>query len=174
MSGKYLEIGTVGRAHGLKGEIGIDWHGDTPLDANAIIYLREKAADEYRPYKVRAARTHKGRLLIFLNGVDDRTAAERLNGQKVYLDRETLPPLEDDEAYLADIVGFTVKTINGTALGVLDHVEFPANQEIWVIKSEEGKEILFPAQECFIDSFAPDQKTVFINPPPGLVDIYNA
>ncbi len=59
-------------------------------------------------------------------------------------------------------------------LGIIEEISFPAGQELWTIKSRDGKEILFPAVSEFIEKYDLPNKKVYINPPEGLVDLYLA
>lgn len=171
--GKLLEMGVFGRAHGIKGEVSLVWHGDSQPAKGQTLYARD-AVGEFKPYSIKSLRMHKGRPVVVLQGINDRTDAESLNGLKIYLDRGDLAPLENDEAYLADLAGCEIFLPDGKLAGQLDHVEFPGGQQIWVISGPDGHEILFPAQPCFIDWLDVENKKIGINPPPGLLEIYNA
>lgn len=171
--GDMLQMGTAGRAHGINGEFFAGWHGETLPAENASIYLK-KQGFAGRSYRVLGIRTHKGRLLLRLEGIDSRSAAEELNGAEIYMSRSSLPQPDEDEVWLQDLEGCAVLLESGQYLGVLDHFEFPANQEIWVIKADNGREILFPGQQCFIVSTDLQKRTIVISPPEGLLDIYNA
>lgn len=170
---KMLEMGVFGRAHGIRGEISLVWHGESQPARGQTIYALD-AAGLVKPYRIESLRLHKGRPVVALQGINSRTDAEALNGLKIYLDRGDLTPLESGEAYLADLEECEIFLPDGKLAGTLDHVEFPAGQQIWVINGPDGNEILFPAQSCFIDWLDVDNKKIGINPPPGLLDIYNA
>ncbi|MCD7983774.1 MAG: ribosome maturation factor RimM [Desulfovibrio sp.] len=171
MADTMIHMGTLARPHGIKGEICIDWHADSPLLLDAPLWLQ---AGNGAPRRVRAlaCRWHKGRPLLLLEGVADRTAAEALRGCKLLVPRESLPEPEEDEAYVEDLMGCDVLLPDGRRLGRLDHVEYPADQEIWVIAAPDEREILFPAQPCFIVGFDLDAPSVTIDPPEGLLEIY--
>lgn len=166
-------MGVLGKPHGVRGEIFADWQAENLLPQNGLIHLR-LATGDIKPFGILAARPHKGRLLLVLDGITDRDMAGRLNGAEILMPRADLPPLADDEVYLADLPGSLVSLPDGEIIGVLDHVEFPAGQEIWAIKNDEGREILFPAQSEFIVSFDMNERKIVIDPPPGLLDIYHA
>ena len=118
-------------------------------------------------------RLHRGQPLLTLPHVPDRTAAEGLRGVRILVERAALPPLEDDEAYLHDILGATVvDDTTGLPIGVLEHVEFPSEQDIWIIRTPDGREVLFPAAPELIAGFDAEGRTVHVLPPPGLLDLY--
>lgn len=127
-----------------------------------------------RPFEVENVRLHKGYPLLALEGIDDRDKAESLRGARIFVPRSSLPPPEEDEAWLEDLVGADVLLEDGKRVGRLDHIEYPAGQEIWAIRDDEGREILFPARPEFISSIDAKAGEVRIAPPPGLLDIYLA
>ena len=167
-----IHMGTLARPHGIKGEICVDWYADSPDLLRGVIYLQ--SGDE-TPRRVDGAkvRQHQGRPLLTLPHVPDRTAAEGLRGVRVLVARDALPPLDEDEAYLHDVLGLTVvDDTTGHALGVLEEVSFTAGHDLWSIRTPQGVEILFPAVEEFIISFDLDAGEVRVSPPPGLLDLY--
>lgn len=178
-----LLMGRIGSPHGIKGEFFADWFGDASLSERNKVYLgtTPEQAINSGPFIITGVRPHKGRYLLTLDGVSERDSASRLTGQNIYFEKSALPPLADDETWLDDLIGYKVFLKNQTEepklnkpVGLLDHFEFPADQEIWVIRGENGKEILFPAQPEFIESIDQDKKIIYITPPPGLLDIYDA
>lgn len=167
-----LEMGVAGRPHGIKGELSINWFGkNQPVLFNRI-FIKEK--DSFNPYHILSSRLHKGRLLVILENINNRTLASELTGKTIYIEKQDLPPLEDGEFYVEDLQNAEIYLKDNTYAGVFDHLELPAGQEIWVIKTKEGKEILFPARQEFIMEIDPARKRVIIDPPSGLLDIYNA
>ncbi len=167
MADMMIHMGTLARPHGIKGEICINWHADSPLLLDAPFWVQ---AGSGAPRRVRALACP----LLLLEGVADRTAAEALRGCKLLVPRASLPAPEEDEAYVEDLLGCDVLLPDGRRLGRLDHVEYPADQEIWVIVAPDGREVLFPAQPCFIVGFDLDAPSVTIDPPQGLLEIYLA
>ena len=168
----FIHMGTLGRPHGIKGEICVDWYADSPAPLSATFYLQ---TGNEPPRRVQGARVrmHQGRPLLLLPQVADRSAAEVLRGVRVLVARDALPPLEEDEAYIHDIIGFSViNDETGQRIGVLETVEFPAGQDVWTIRTQDGREVLFPAVEDFIAAFDMPAREVRILPPPGLLDIY--
>jgi 16S rRNA processing protein RimM len=121
MSGQRLEIGRLGAAHGLGGELSVKpfFEGSDALARAKHVWLVTESGE--REVAVEGTRPHGQRVLVKLAGVDDRTAAERLSGAKLEVERELLPPLAPGEYYLADLVGAEVFGPAG-ALGVVTRV----------------------------------------------------
>lgn len=166
-------MGVFGRPHGIKGEAGADWHGSSIPKAGDTIHIQTGESPP-EPRRVISSRMHKGRLLLTLEGINDRTQADLLKGSRILLARDSVPEPEADEVFVQDLPGCDVYLPENSFLGTLDHVEFPAGQMIWAIKGQAGNEILFPAEPCFIVSLDMDSRKVVIDPPAGLLDIYSA
>lgn len=171
---RWIELGVFLRPHGIKGECCIDWYADSPSLLDAPLFLQQGQRPP-RPLRLRAWRMHKGRPLVLPDGVEDRNAAELLRGARILIDRSALPETEEDEVYVEDLLGCDVLLPDGSRLGRLDHVEYPADREVWGIRTDDGREVLFPAEPCFIVGFAlddPQGPSVTIDPPDGLLDVY--
>jgi 16S rRNA processing protein RimM len=121
MSGQRLEIGRLGAAHGLAGELTAKpfFEGsDALLHAKRVWIVNDEGA---REVAIEAARRHGQRVLLKLAGVGDRTAAERLTGSRLEVERALLAPLAPGEYYLIDLVGAEVVGPEGP-LGVVTRV----------------------------------------------------
>ncbi|AAS95317.1 ribosome maturation factor RimM [Nitratidesulfovibrio vulgaris] len=169
---RFIEIGLLTRPHGLKGEVCVDYYADSPFLLEGTVYLKAGRAAP-RPVKVQSMRMHKGRPLVIFEGVNDRTAAELLRGHVMLVPEDTLPELDEDEVYLFELEGISVVIDeSGEHLGVIERIDTDAYQEIWVIRTPQGKEVLFPAAAPFVLDIDLDSRTARIAPPPGLLDIY--
>jgi 16S rRNA processing protein RimM len=111
-----LLMGRIGAAHGIKGEVRIQSFTDEPLalkDYGALSTNRPGLA-----ITIESARATTNVLVARLKGVTDRSAAERLNGVELYVDRDRLPAIKDeDDFYLADLIGLEARDPEGAALG---------------------------------------------------------
>ena len=174
MSALWHHMGTLLRPHGIKGEFCIEWYADSPLLLDMPLWLQRPQESSPQPIHLRSVRHHNRRVLITLEGVEDRTAAESLRGSKLLSRRDDLPELADDEVYVQDILGQDVFLADGSRLGRLDHLECATGQEIWAIVTNAGQEVLFPAKPEFILRFDKEHSSIYISPPPGLLEIYLA
>jgi 16S rRNA processing protein RimM len=121
MSGQRLEIGRLGAAHGLAGELSVKpfFEGSSALLQAERVWIVSDSGE--REVAIEAARRHGQRVLLKLAGVADRTAAERLTGARVEVERAILPPLAPGEYYLVDLVGADVVGPDGP-VGVVTRV----------------------------------------------------
>ena len=143
MHQRYLEAGRVVNTHGVRGEVKLEPWADSPafLLKLPTLYVGEK------PYKIAAAREHKGMLLVKFEGVDDVNAAMTLKNRVAFLDRGDVK-LEAGAFFLQDILGADVVDESGTQLGKLVDIIESAASNIYVVQGE--REILIPAVPAFI------------------------
>ena len=175
-SSSHIAIGFISKAHGIRGEVHVILNAEDAELLRGPVFLR-RGRGEPLPRAVVGLRTHHGGLLARIEGVNDRTAAEALKGAEILVERAKLSLDEnDDEILLADLVGLLVlrEEDDGTVseLGRIESVDTPAGQELWSIRTPDGKEVLFPAVEEFVRDIDPEAGSVRIAPPPGLLDLY--
>jgi 16S rRNA processing protein RimM len=112
----------------------------------------------------------KGVLLARINGVDDRNAAERLKGLRLYVRRADLPPPDEGEFYAADLIGLSAERADGTRFGVVRAVnDFGAGASI-DIEDEAGKTVVVPFTAAAVPVVDVAGKRVVVVPPAGLLD----
>ncbi len=171
-----LVVGRVVKAHGVGGEVVVDVRTDDPHERFAPgTALRARARDksEHR-YVVDSMREHGGRLLIRLDGVDSRDAADALRGSLFIVDTADLPPIEDpDEFYDHQLEGLRVRTLAGREVGAVAEVLHTAAGEILAVRPAdgEGAEILVPFVGAIVTSVSLADGLVEIDPPDGLLDL---
>ncbi|MBF0481508.1 MAG: 16S rRNA processing protein RimM [Desulfovibrionaceae bacterium] len=186
-----LVVGRVGKPHGLKGELKVVSLADSPFAFLELkrLYLRQGAGAQgkaaakapavpgpARPVAVLSARVHADTAILALEGTGDRDQAEALRGLEILAARRDLPDYDPGDVYIKDILGSQVFTgeswEEAAPLGTLDGLfEAPA-QEIWVIKTPGGREVLFPATPEFTRDLDVAGRRVLIAPPPGLIELY--
>ena len=167
-------LGRLAKPHGVKGDIRVDYYADSAELLDKPLMLR---AGRFAPRPVRIREWHlwKDQLILSIEGCNDRSAAERLRGQELLIDASFLPEAEEDEPYLRDLIGLSVRLEDGTPVGELEDVDFPACQEMWSIRAPEkdgGYEILFPAVPEFVRDIDLSAGTAVIAPPEGLLELY--
>jgi 16S rRNA processing protein RimM len=119
-------------------------------------------------WQVRQARWHSDRVLLSLEGCDDRTKAEQLRGLLVQIPVEEAMPLPEDEYYPHQLVGLDVVTREGEELGRLSEVVFTGANEIYVVASPRGQ-ILLPAIADVIERVDLEEGYIVVNLIDGLI-----
>lgn len=182
-----VAVGTVIKPHGIRGELCVESHADSPLLFAAGRTLLLAAASKGgwgrpRPYAVSACREHQGRLLLTLKGVADRDAAEALRGLEILVPAAELPEPDEGEVYLHELIGARAELADGTPVGTFEGIlggrdgggGTLAEYDTWIIATPEGREILLPAVPEFLLELDPGQGLIRIDPPPGLLELYLA
>ncbi|WP_291322487.1 ribosome maturation factor RimM [Desulfonatronospira sp.] len=165
--------GKVVKPHGLKGELCIIWYADSPLllQGPDKIFLRLPGKRPV-PFRTVGLREHQKRLLLQLDNVSGRDQAEEWRDAEILVDARILPPADEEEIYLHQLLDCRVYLKSGAYIGLVQGF-FPQKEgEVWQIVSEHGREVLFPAEDDFILELDPENRKIVIDPPEGLLDIY--
>lgn len=110
-------LGIIGGSHGIKGEVRVKSFTDDPLAFGDYGSLR---STDGRKFKVMRLRTQKHMLVVKFKGYNFRDEAETLNGTELFVDRSELPDdTEEDEFYVTDMIGMSVKDTEGAPIGTL-------------------------------------------------------
>ena len=91
-------------------------------------------------------------VIVKFKGIDNINDIEKYKGKSLLVNREDAVALEEDEYYIADIIGMQVNTEDGTIFGVLKDVMETGANDVYIVETEDGKEVLLPAiKECILD-----------------------
>jgi 16S rRNA processing protein RimM len=125
---RWVQLGRIGAPFGLAGWVHVSSFTGAP---EALLEYREwvlrPASGERKRYRLLEGHPHGERLVVRLEGVEDRDGAALLNGAWVEIERARLPPTGDREYYRADLIGLAVENLEGAALGrVAYFVDAPA------------------------------------------------
>lgn len=162
-------VGRIGRAHGIKGDVAVEVRTDEP-DRRFAPGSTLVAGD--RTVVVAAARNHSGRLLLRLEGVGDRTAAEALQGTilEVDVDPDDVPD-EDDAYYDHQLVGLRVHDHAGVDVGVVADVLHLPEQDLLSVDLDDGPSgLLVPFVTAIVPDVDLEAGHVGLADVPGLLD----
>ena len=166
-----LVVGRVTRAHGIRGDVFLDVRTDDPDRRFAVGARGDTDPPERGPLTVARSRWHSGRLVVGFEGVDDRSAAEGLQGLLLVADSSTSPAPEDpDEYWDHDLVGLRAELEDGTAVGVVDEVLHLPGHDTFVVRREDGTDVLVPFVAEIVPTVDVAAGRVVLTPPPGLLD----
>jgi 16S rRNA processing protein RimM len=167
-------VGRLLKAHGLKGAIKLELYTDSPNERfvpGAVLKLQVPETSPWfgKTVTVTELRWYNLAPVIFLEGVDDRTAAESLIKAILLIDTDAaaLPP-EEDAWYDHQLVGLKVVR-DGVVVGKVVRVEhFPAH-DLLAVKTETG-EVLVPFVKAIVPAVDIESQTVTVTPPAGLFE----
>ncbi len=143
-STRMLCAAVVVGAHGVRGQVKVKSFLEDPSDLNAYGPLTDEKGEQ--SFELDITGSAKGSLICKIDGVTDRNRAEAIKGLKLFIDRDRLPEIaEDDEFYAEDLVGVSVVDSDGNQTGVVNAVfDFGAGDILEVTLSKTGKNELFP------------------------------
>ncbi|WP_278312809.1 ribosome maturation factor RimM [Lolliginicoccus levis] len=170
-----LVIGRVARSHGVKGELVVEVRTDAPEERFVPgLELRGRRERERatRPFVIESVREHSGRLLVRLEGVQDRDMADELRGTMFVIDSADIPPADDDSYYDHELEGLRAfLAASGEELGTVREVLHTAAGELLAITTTDGKEVLVPFVTEIVPGIDLAGGRITIAPPDGLLEL---
>jgi 16S rRNA processing protein RimM len=169
---KYVLLGKVTKAHGLRGEVKIFSFSGQPENFKGYkeISLVNYAGKLSTALAVEKFRVQGKTVIAQLATVKSRDRAEEIEGMGVLLAKELLPDSAKNEYYWYQYEGKMVFDQSGHTIGIVESLFNNGAQDIMVIKSGKN-EILIPVTKSIIVSETAEQ--LIVNPPPGLLDLNN-
>ena len=147
-----LQAGVITTTHGIRGEVKVfpttdDVHRFEDLDSVLLDTGRE-----YMELEIENVKYFKQYAILKFKGIDNINDIEKYKGRSLYVTRDQAIPLEEDEYYIADLIGRDIYLENGEKFGVLKDVMETGANDVYIVETEEGKEVLIPAiHECVLD-----------------------
>ena len=165
-------LGKIVKKYSFKGELLAKLDTDEPElydDLEAVfIDLRGNLV----PFFIKASQLHKSNLLrLKLEDVETEADADALLKTELYLPLDLLPKLDGDKFYFHEVIGFTVEDENYGMVGILAGINDSTAQSLFEI-DRDGIEILIPMNDEFIVKVDRPNKTIILNTPEGLIDLY--
>ncbi|MFD5214729.1 ribosome maturation factor RimM [Microbacterium sp. NPDC058345] len=166
-----LRVGRLLKAHGLKGALKLELYTDNPErrfvpGAEFTLQVPEASTWHGKTVTVREYRVMNGNSVVFLDGVEDRTAAESLVRAILWVDQDDEP--EDDAWYDHQLVGLDVVR-DDAVIGRLLRVEHLPAQDLLIVKTGD-REVMLPFVQAFVPSVDPTAGRIVITPPTGLFE----
>ena len=141
-----LKVGKIVNTHSLKGEVKVisstDFEEQRFKKGSELLITRGNQV--VKEVVVESYRTHKNNLLVKFVGIDTIEEAEKLKNLQIKIDSDNIGELEENEFYFHEIIGCEVFDENNKILGEIVEILTPGANDVWVIKAENGKEILIP------------------------------
>ncbi len=165
-----LRVGVIAATHGVHGEVKVFPTTDSLerfLDLKDVILI---SRNEQIPLEVTGVKFFKQFAILKFKGYDQINEMEKYKGCDLMVTRENAVPLAENEYYIADLIGMEVVSDEGKRLGILDDVLQTGANDVYVVKTSAGKEILLPViDECILDVNLQDNR-VTAHIMPGLLD----
>lgn len=164
-----LQVGVITSTHGIKGEVKVYPTTDDVKrfkKLNSVILELKSGMQEVN---IEGVKFFKNMVIIKFEGYDKIEDVERMRQVKLYVTRENAVKLQKNEYFIADLIGCTVFE-NKAELGILTEVLQTGANDVYIVKTDEGKEILIPAiKECVLKVDI-KKKKIMVHLLDGLVD----
>jgi 16S rRNA processing protein RimM len=166
-----LVVGRIGRPHGVRGEVSIEVRTDSPEVRFAPGSVLRTEPASAGPLTVEYTHWHSGRLLLALEGVEDRKRAEELRNVLLLIDvDDDERPTDDEEYYDHQLVGLAAQTIAGEPVGTVTEVLHLPSQDLLTVRRDDGREVLVPFVTAIVPEIDLNAGVLRIDPPGGLLD----
>jgi 16S rRNA processing protein RimM len=182
-----LVIGSIVRAHGVRGEVVVAVTTDEPQDRYVVGSVLETDPATAGPLTIEGLRVHTSsgvdRLLVAFEGVEDRDAAERLRGVKLLVDADDIEPSDDpDEFHDFQLIGLAVHVgevpttgedaaAEGERIGEIVRVDHGPGADMLIVARPDGRQTLVPFVTAIVPTVDISAGHVVITPPDGLLDL---
>lgn len=165
---KRVCIGAIAGAHGVKGVVRVKPFTEQPEDVAAYTPVTDESGS--RTFALRYVGPAKGAVLVRIEGVDGRDAAEALKGVRLYVPRSSLPEPEEEEFYHADLIGLAVVDADGAELGRVRAVQDYGAGDLLEVELTSGRLVMLPFTREAVPEVDLAGGRVVANPPAGLLD----
>lgn len=147
-----LKVGVITTTHGVRGEAKVYPTTDEPERFLELDYVLLDTGRELRKLEIKNVKFFKNLVILKFKGVDNINDIEKYKGRNLWIPREEGQELEEDEYYIADLLGMSVVLEDGQEFGTLKDVMETGANDVYIIDSAEHGEVLLPAiKECILD-----------------------
>ena len=165
-------LGKVVSKFSFKGEVLIKLDTDEPESYLEMESVFVDYDNNLVPFFIEKSSLQKSNLLrVKFEDVDSEEDAEDLIKCDLYLPLDLLPTLNEDQFYFHEVIGFTVQDANYGTVGTLTGINDTTSQALFEIE-KNGKLILIPMNDEFLQKVDKKNKTIYVQTPEGLIDLY--
>ena len=167
-----VTLGRVLGAHGVRGGVRVRFFGDGPshlLEAETLVVTPAEGRPEIHEVS-RASAGRPGEVRVFFADVTSREAAEALRGATVEIAQAALDALPEGEFYWFELVGCTVHTESGEAVGTVRELWETGPQDLLVVEGGDGRDRLIPTNRDLVPEIDLAARRVVVVDLPGLLE----
>lgn len=175
MTSLHVAVATIGRAHGLRGEVALVLRTDQPSERLArgrVLDVVGGPDGAPRTLTIAATRTQQDRWYVRFEEVASRTDAEALRGAELELeiDREEEAEEDPDAWYASELTDLAVRGADGRDLGVVADLEHYPAQDLLIVRTPDGRRVMLPFVEQLVPEVDLDARVIIADPPGGLFE----
>ncbi len=167
---EYLIVGQLINTHGVKGEMKATALTDDPQRFKKLKWVYIDKNGTLEKYDITGIKFFKQFVILKFKNIDSIEAAEKLKGFYMKIDRANAVKLPKDSFFITDILGMSVYDENNKLLGKLSDVIQTGSNDVYIVKNDEGKEILIPALKSVVKEISLEEGKISVVLPKGLLD----
>jgi len=159
-----IAVGTLAGAFGVQGEVRLKSYCADPLSIVDYVPLHDAAGNIYSAIALKGQT--KGALIARIHGIESKEEADALRGTVLYVDRERLPDLPDDEYYYSDLIGLEVVDTGGENFGQVQAVyDHGAGDILEIRRSGQQQAMLLPFTLQSVPTVDLKRRRIIVDPP---------
>lgn len=166
-----LQVGVITSTHGVRGEVKVFPTTDDPARFKKLKQVILDTGKEQIDLEIAGVKFFKNMVILKFKGIDNINDVEKYRQKGLFVTREHAVKLKKDEYFIADLIGLQVTSDEGEALGEISDVLQTGANDVYVIKTPEGEEILLPAIKDCVKAVDIEGKTMEVHLLPGLREI---
>lgn len=166
----FLRVGVITSTHGIRGEVKVF---PTTDDVKRFKFLKDVLLDTKKqriPMTVETARFFKNQVILKFEHIDNINDIEKYKGCDILVTRDNAVPLEEGEFFICDVIGSAVYEEDGTRFGTLVDVMETGANDVFIVETEDKKEVLLPYIDDCIKEVNVEEKKIVAYLMPGLLD----
>lgn len=170
-----LRVGRLVKAHGLKGALKLELYTDDPdgrFVPGAVFTLQVPESSPWhgKSVTVREFRWMNSHPVLFLEGIDDRDAAESIVRAILWLDQEQIDAAPEEDAwYDHQLVGLDVIR-DGAVIGRVTQIDHLPSQDLLTVRTTDDREVLVPFVKAIVPEVDVAAGRLLVTPPAGLFE----
>ena len=165
-----FQVGIISSTHGVRGEVKVF---PTTDDMKRFKKLKEVLLDtgkETLTLEIEGVKFFKQFVILKFKGYDNIDDIVKYRGKSLFVPRENAVKLQKDEYFIADLIGLKVVNEDGSFTGVLKDVMETGANDVYIVESQDGKEVLIPAIKDCILQVDFEKEQVLVHLLDGLLD----
>lgn len=166
-----LQVGIITTTHGVRGEVKVFPTTDDQERFKKLKNVLLDTGKEKLSLEIAGVKFFKNMVILKFKGIDNINDVEKYRKCALYVTRENAVALEENEYFIADLIDMEVVTDEEERLGTLVDVMQTGANDVYVVKTESGEEILIPAIRDCIRSVDVEKGQMCIHLLPGLRDM---
>lgn len=169
MKQEYFELGQIVNHFGIKGMVKVNPFTDDISQFETLEFILVEKAGKLLKMQIEETKYSKNQVLLKLKGIETVEEAEKYRGCYIKIARKDAKKLPKDTYFIADLIGLLVYTDENILLGKVEDIYNAGANDIYVVKSEDGKQILLPGISEVLKQIDLEQEKIIVHLIKGLV-----